>query len=300
MTTIKTSKSNISDNDIDAVFRASKRLKTETNETLTTMTYDRATIEFRTRDCRTNFPCSDHNIRESNFQNLYTVQDVLSIVNCGSYQSMVKKDERSSIIHGDFQFTCIQLFRKELTPSDVGKLNRLVIPKRHAIKHFPCIQNNHQRLINGGYEDLELIFYDKSMKTWKFRYCYCRSSQSFVFTRGWSRFVKDKKLRERDVIVFYACECPDEQEDGVSFFLIDVNYINGEGENREFQRKESSSVHHDQGDLHVDLGLNLGKKFCCKLDNDNENNGEHCGFNGLKSSDNVKRKNVTLFGAQIN
>ncbi|KAL0344818.1 UNVERIFIED_CONTAM: B3 domain-containing protein [Sesamum radiatum] len=33
------------------------------------------------------------------------------------------------------------LFEKPLTPSDVGKLNRLVIPKQHAEKHFP---------LNGG------------------------------------------------------------------------------------------------------------------------------------------------------
>jgi hypothetical protein len=29
------------------------------------------------------------------------------------------------------------LFDKTVTPSDVGKLNRLVIPKQHAEKHFP-------------------------------------------------------------------------------------------------------------------------------------------------------------------
>ncbi|KAK8371221.1 hypothetical protein V6Z11_A01G228600 [Gossypium hirsutum] len=29
------------------------------------------------------------------------------------------------------------MFEKPLTPSDVGKLNRLVIPKQHAEKHFP-------------------------------------------------------------------------------------------------------------------------------------------------------------------
>ncbi|KAK6139885.1 hypothetical protein DH2020_026362 [Rehmannia glutinosa] len=36
-----------------------------------------------------------------------------------------------------------RLFEKPLTPSDVGKLNRLVIPKQHAEKHFP---------LNGGAE----------------------------------------------------------------------------------------------------------------------------------------------------
>ncbi|BAH91887.1 Os02g0764100 [Oryza sativa Japonica Group] len=29
------------------------------------------------------------------------------------------------------------LFEKAVTPSDVGKLNRLLVPKQHAEKHFP-------------------------------------------------------------------------------------------------------------------------------------------------------------------
>nr|GMD10388.1 B3 domain-containing transcription factor NGA1-like [Ipomoea batatas] len=52
------------------------------------------------------------------------------------------------------------MFDKVVTPSDVGKLNRLVIPKQHA------------------------------------------ENQSYVMTKGWSRFVKEKKLDAGDIVSF--------------------------------------------------------------------------------------------------
>ncbi|KAI3781452.1 hypothetical protein L2E82_11467 [Cichorium intybus] len=83
------------------------------------------------------------------------------------------------------------LFEKRLTPSDVGKLNRLVIPKQYAEKYFPVISGS-----------LVLSLVDESGKHWKFRYSYWNSSQSYVFTKGWSRFVKEKKLEAGDVVFF--------------------------------------------------------------------------------------------------
>ncbi|KAF8403341.1 hypothetical protein HHK36_011443 [Tetracentron sinense] len=87
------------------------------------------------------------------------------------------------------------MFEKPLTPSDVGKLNRLVIPKQHAEKYFPL----------GGDSDekgLILSFEDESGNSWRFRYSYWNSSQSYVLTKGWSRFVKDKRLDAGDVVWF--------------------------------------------------------------------------------------------------
>ncbi|XP_042047961.1 B3 domain-containing protein At2g36080-like isoform X1 [Salvia splendens] len=86
-----------------------------------------------------------------------------------------------------------RLFEKPLTPSDVGKLNRLVIPKQHAEKHFP---------LSGGGGGLLLGFEDESGKPWRFRYSYWNSSQSYVLTKGWSRFVKEKRLHAGDIVVF--------------------------------------------------------------------------------------------------
>ncbi|CAN4109483.1 unnamed protein product [Withania somnifera] len=92
----------------------------------------------------------------------------------------------------------VHLFEKPLTPSDVGKLNRLVIPKQNAEKYFPL-----NELISDSSENgFVLRFEDELGKLWKFRYSYWNSSQSYVLTKGWSRFVKEKKLDAGDVVLF--------------------------------------------------------------------------------------------------
>ncbi|EOY08368.1 PREDICTED: B3 domain-containing protein At2g36080 [Theobroma cacao] len=87
------------------------------------------------------------------------------------------------------------MFEKPLTPSDVGKLNRLVIPKQHAEKYFPLGGDS-------GDKGLLLSFEDESGKCWRFRYSYWNSSQSYVLTKGWSRYVKEKQLDAGDIILF--------------------------------------------------------------------------------------------------
>ncbi|XVE96353.1 hypothetical protein REPUB_Repub02eG0214100 [Reevesia pubescens] len=87
------------------------------------------------------------------------------------------------------------MFEKPLTPSDVGKLNRLVIPKQHAEKYFPLGGDS-------GDKGLLLSFEDESGKSWRFRYSYWNSSQSYVLTKGWSRYVKEKQLDAGDIILF--------------------------------------------------------------------------------------------------
>ncbi|KAL5205604.1 hypothetical protein ABZP36_033813 [Zizania latifolia] len=89
------------------------------------------------------------------------------------------------------------LFEKPLTPSDVGKLNRLVIPKQHAERYFPLGRDS------GDEKGLLLSFEDDdSDKPWRFRYSYWTSSQSYVLTKGWSRYVKEKHLDAGDVVHF--------------------------------------------------------------------------------------------------
>ncbi|XP_074576313.1 B3 domain-containing protein Os11g0156000-like [Curcuma longa] len=97
-----------------------------------------------------------------------------------------------------YYYSCerVHMFEKLLTPSDVGKLNRLVIPKQHAEKYFPL----DVEAAEGG---LVIGFVDESVdKLWQFRYSHWASSQSYVLTRGWSRFVKEKKLDAGDVVQF--------------------------------------------------------------------------------------------------
>ncbi|PPD84298.1 hypothetical protein GOBAR_DD18765 [Gossypium barbadense] len=59
------------------------------------------------------------------------------------------------------------MFEKPLTPSDVGKLNRLVYPQTTCREILPA-----------------------------------RRSQSYVLTKGWSRYVKEKQLDAGDIILF--------------------------------------------------------------------------------------------------
>lgn len=87
------------------------------------------------------------------------------------------------------------MFDKVVTPSDVGKLNRLVIPKQHAEKYFPLDSAANEK-------GLLLNFEDRNGKPWRFRYSYWNSSQSYVMTKGWSRFVKEKKLDAGDIVSF--------------------------------------------------------------------------------------------------
>ncbi|KAE8681696.1 B3 domain-containing transcription factor NGA3 [Hibiscus syriacus] len=87
------------------------------------------------------------------------------------------------------------MFDKVVTPSDVGKLNRLVIPKQHAENYFPIDGSSNEK-------GLLLNFEDPNGKSWRFRYSYWNSSQSYVITKGWSRFVKEKKLNAGDTVSF--------------------------------------------------------------------------------------------------
>ncbi|MQM05877.1 hypothetical protein Taro_038700 [Colocasia esculenta] len=106
-----------------------------------------------------------------------------------------------------------EIFQKELTPSDVSKLNRLVIPKKYAVKHFPQIPTIDRDRGSGcrdgeegATEGIMVQFRDLQGRAWEFGYCYWKSSQSFVFTKGWNSFVKTKQLYAKDIVTFYRCE----------------------------------------------------------------------------------------------
>ncbi|CAH8330371.1 unnamed protein product [Eruca vesicaria subsp. sativa] len=224
--------------------------------------YDSASIKLRSFDANShrNFPWSEITVHEPDFQNNHTTEAVLNMIRDRTYQNkfMDHLRVRSQMVAianinivgskqsregGGVQestkcFSCTELFHKELTPSDVGKLNRLVIPKKHAVKHLPFIREDEQNEreeggTGGALDDVEVVFYDRTMRQWKFRYCYWKSSQSFVFTRGWNGFVKEKNLKEKDVIVFYTCDVPSNfktlQGQSSNFLMIDVDYFTDKG-----------------------------------------------------------------------
>ncbi|KAJ6346641.1 hypothetical protein OIU76_003341 [Salix suchowensis] len=219
------------------------------------MAYDSAAIKLRSTDLHRNFPWNDHNVQEPSFQNQYSTERILNMIRDGSYQQLfvdflMKQSRREEIcgttddlngrrVHvDDEQFSCIQLFQKDLTPN---------------------VED--QRVLNSGVDDTELIFYDRFMKSWKFRYCYWRSSQSFVFTKGWNKFVREKKLKEKDIIAFYTCAFPEKVQEqhgqGEYFSMIDIVYCNEQsGKVAGFNHMEAM-----QRELAVILKQNMRKKL---------------------------------------
>ncbi|AQK41070.1 AP2/ERF and B3 domain-containing transcription factor [Zea mays] len=91
------------------------------------------------------------------------------------------------------------LFSKVLTPSDVGKLNRLLIPRQCAEGFFPMISE-----VKSGGDDIFLNFEDTSTGlVWRFRFCLWNNSKTYVLTKGWSVFIKEKNLKKGDILSFY-------------------------------------------------------------------------------------------------
>lgn len=73
-----------------------------------------------------------------------------------------KTGEKTSELAGKTSSTKEFLFEKVVTPSDVGKLNRLVIPKQYAERYFPLDPNAQSA-------SQTLSFEDESGKHWRFR-----------------------------------------------------------------------------------------------------------------------------------
>ncbi|KAL6543757.1 regulator of (H+)-ATPase in vacuolar membrane [Orobanche gracilis] len=181
--------------------------------------YDTAAQRFRGRDAVTNFKplteTQDDEV-ENAFLNSRSKSEIVDMLRKHTYSEELRQSRRNygwkkaledgglSAAVAPAAKNCKYLFEKTVTPSDVGKLNRLVVPKQHAEKHFPLQSGN---IWNG----VLLNFEDIGGKVWRFRYSYWNSSQSYVLTKGWSRFVKEKNLRAGDIVSFQGSTGPDKQ-----------------------------------------------------------------------------------------
>jgi len=190
--------------------------------------YDVAAQRFRGRDAVTNFnPLSDP--AELRFLASRSKAEIVDMLRKHTYHDELLHSKRSSghlglhqISHensegaltngaelgGGITRRCSRepLFEKVVTPSDVGKLNRLVIPKQHAEKHFPL--QGSAKCLSPSSKGVLLNFEDASQKVWRFRYSYWNSSQSYVLTKGWSRFVKENNLKAGDIVCFQRSTVP--------------------------------------------------------------------------------------------
>ncbi|KAL6007599.1 regulator of (H+)-ATPase in vacuolar membrane [Asimina triloba] len=188
--------------------------------------YDVAAQRFRGRDAITNFKPlaeTDHDGFEFHFLNSHSKAEIVDMLRKHTYGDELQQGRRNSGV-----FPCSggpgdqrkmwsledarlaseevkeHLFDKTVTPSDVGKLNRLVIPKQHAEKHFPM-------QVGSASKGVLLNFEDAQRKVWRFRYSYWNSSQSYVLTKGWSRFVKEKGLKAGDLVTFHRSSSAEKQ-----------------------------------------------------------------------------------------
>ncbi|XP_052184392.1 AP2/ERF and B3 domain-containing transcription factor RAV1-like [Diospyros lotus] len=186
--------------------------------------YDVAAQRFRGRDAVTNFkPLSENDEDEAElaFLNSHSKAEIVDMLRKHTYNDELDQSRRTYELDGggkrvnkgkavnSLGFDGVvkateQLFEKAVTPSDVGKLNRLVIPKQHAEKHFPLQTGNASK-------GVLLNFKDAAEKVWRFRYSYWNSSQSYVLTKGWSRFVKEKSLKAGDIVSFHRSTGPEKQ-----------------------------------------------------------------------------------------
>ncbi|XP_058741441.1 AP2/ERF and B3 domain-containing transcription repressor RAV2-like [Vicia villosa] len=198
--------------------------------------YDIAALRFRGKDAVTNCKSlggveNDTDEGEAEFLNSHSKSEIVDMLRKHTYDDELKQSMRESCggrqrRNGESatasRGACDakareQLFEKTVTPSDVGKLNRLVIPKQHAEKHFPL--NAVAVTVSGdgispsvaAAKGLLLNFEDVGGKVWRFRYSYWNSSQSYVLTKGWSRFVKEKNLKAGDAVRFFRSTGPDRQ-----------------------------------------------------------------------------------------
>ncbi|KAK4786351.1 hypothetical protein SAY86_003040 [Trapa natans] len=183
--------------------------------------YDLAVQRFRGRDAVTNFKPlaeTDGSEMELAFLSSRSKDEIVDMLRKHTYQDEFEQSKRRFCLAaagggagggsaGYYMGKAREvLFEKAVTPSDVGKLNRLVIPKQHAERHFPDQSGR-----GGGSKGLLLNLEDGVGRVWRFRYSYWNSSQSYVLTKGWSRFVKEKGLKAGDVVSFQRSTGPEKQ-----------------------------------------------------------------------------------------
>ncbi|XP_062192633.1 AP2/ERF and B3 domain-containing protein Os01g0141000-like [Phragmites australis] len=165
--------------------------------------YDVAALRYRGREAATNFPGAGASAPELAFLAVHSKAEIVDMLRKHTYADELRQGLRRGRGMGARArptpaWARAPLFEKAVTPSDVGKLNRLVVPKQHAEKHFPLKRSPEEATGKG----VLLNFEDGEGKVWRFRYSYWNSSQSYVLTKGWSRFVREKGLSAGDTIVF--------------------------------------------------------------------------------------------------
>ncbi|XP_062208333.1 AP2/ERF and B3 domain-containing protein Os01g0141000-like [Phragmites australis] len=165
--------------------------------------YDVAALSYRGREAVVNFPEESASEGELAFLAAHSKSEIVDMLRKHTYAEELRQGlrrGRGTVARAQPTpaWARAPLFEKTVTPSDVGKLNRLVVPKQHAEKHFSL----KRAPVTATGKGVLLNFEDGEGKVWRFRYSYWNSSQSYVLTKGWSRFVREKGLKAGDTVAF--------------------------------------------------------------------------------------------------
>ncbi|KAF2315083.1 hypothetical protein GH714_038127 [Hevea brasiliensis] len=201
------------------------------------MAYDRAAIKLQRSDAPLNFPMTIYTVQETKFQSRYSNEEILDMIKDKTYLSKFSNYLANQSLLREYAannpanqqgISYQMLFRKELTQTDVTHIKGFHIPKEHAMEYFPPLAGvNSSGGVESGNKSIELTFFDRHCRPWTFRYSYWKSTQTFVFTKGWRHFLKMNNLKPKDCVFFYRCEHQREAK-GRVFYMIDAQRGNME------------------------------------------------------------------------